>query len=430
MIITITMPALSPTMEKGKIAKWHKKEGDAVKVGDVLCEVVTDKSTLEYESIESGYLRKIVVPEGGEALVNQGIAVITETKDEDIKNYKLQEPNLVKQKEDKEATHEDKQDVSQAKKPKTSLSVSMHAFAPVPPKTSYQFPESSVDGELAASPLAKKLAKEKGLDLRSVKGSGPHGRVIAKDLEFAKKDTGMHVGSGEAPTIAPGTYEEEGLSQMRSVIAERLQASKMTIPHYYITDEVNAARMIDLRAQLKEMGVKVTFNDFVLKAVAMALRKYPEINSGYNSQNNTIIRFKTVDISLAVGIPDGLITPIINHADYKTILQISREAKELAQKAKDGTLKPEEYQGGSFTVSNLGMYGIKSFDAVINPPQAAILAVGGIKEKAISEKGQIISGNMMSMTLSADHRVIDGAPAAEFLHTVRHLLEHPANLIL
>lgn len=428
MITTVTMPALSPTMERGKIAKWHKKEGDAVKAGDVLCEIVTDKSTLEFESIESGYLRKIIVPDGGEAQVNQGIAVITETKDEDLSSYKVEEPKGGKQEEKK--PQEAKEDAIVQKSLKTSQTVPMHAFAPVPPKTSYKFPEGSIDEELTASPLAKRIAREQGLDLHSVKGSGPHGRIIAKDLEFAQKDSGLVTKAGNVPTTPPGTYEEESLSPMRSVIANRLQASKMTIPHYYITDEVNAGRMIDLRAQLKEMGIKVTFNDFVLKAVAMALRKHPEINSGYNSQNNTIIRFKTVDISLAVSIPDGLITPIINHADYKSILQLSREAKELAKKAKEGTLKPEEYQGGSFTVSNLGMFGIQSFDAVINPPQAAILAVGGIKEKALSEKGQIVSGSVMCLTLSLDHRVIDGAEGSAFLHAVRHLLEHPANLIL
>jgi pyruvate dehydrogenase E2 component (dihydrolipoamide acetyltransferase) len=230
--------------------------------------------------------------------------------------------------------------------------------------------------------------------------------------------------------LPPGTYEEIALTPVRKVIGERLQASKISIPHYYITDEVRVDKLIDVRAQLKEAGLKVTYNDFVLRAVALALKKHPEINSGFNSENQTIIRFKTIDISLAVSIPEGLITPILFHANFKDIFTLSEEAKRLALRAKENSLKPEEYQGGSFTVSNLGMFGIKSFDAVINPPQAAILAVGGIFEKGVVEGGKLVPGSVMHLTLSLDHRVIDGAEGAKFLHTLKVFLTNPAILLI
>lgn len=426
MPITVTMPALSPTMNDGVISRWVKKVGDKVEPGDVLCEVQTDKATIEFEAIEGGYLRKIVVADGASAKVNQGIAVITESADEDIAEYQLEEPNLVME-EAVETADSTGENADALQKSAGGGVVSTMAFAPVPPKKA-KYQERS--NEVYASPLAKKIAKEKGLDLSSVKGSGPQGRVLEKDLEGASKEGLVSFSKSTRPEINPGTYEEEALTPIRKVIGERLQAAKMTIPHFYVTQEIHADRMMDLRAQLKEMGLKCTFNDFVLRATAIALAKHPEINSGYNSANDTIIRFKTVDISLAVNIPDGLITPIINHADSKQIHELSQEARSLAKKARDGALQPEEYQGGSFTVSNLGMFGVQSFDAVINPPQAAILAVGGILAKPIVDKGQVLPGHIMNLTISVDHRVIDGADAATFLLTLKKLLENPASLLL
>ncbi len=426
MPLTITMPALSPTMAKGVIAHWLKKEGDRVEVGDAICEITTDKSTVEFQSIEEGYLRKIVVKEKGEALVNQGIAVLTATKDEDISHYVLEEPNLKREKSEKK---EEKTSLEKPVEEKKGGNISIAAFAPVPPKTWYQLPERE-DGSLFASPLAKKIAKEKGLDLASVQGSGPHGRILAKDLEFAQSKGLLSVLEDDGDPPFPGTYEEEALSPMRDVIASRLQASKMTIPHYYLVDEVKVDRLIDLRNQLKEVGIKVSYNDFIIRAAAIALKKHPIINSGYNSKDNKIIRFKTVDISMAVSIPEGLITPIIFHADRKSLVELSQEASLLAKKARKGGLKPDEYQGGSFTISNIGMYGIASFAAVINPPQGAILAVGAFQQKPIVQNGQITIGHTLKLTLSSDHRVIDGVDAAEFLVTLRRLLEHPAALIL
>lgn len=421
MIIEITMPKLSPTMNEGKIVKWLKKEGDPIVEEEALCEIATDKSTMEFTSIEKGYIRKIFFKEGDIVPVGEVLLLHTETKDEDISSYKP------KKAEEKKV--ETKAEVAKTDAPKSAGSIALPTFAPAPPRTNYEFEERDELGKIAASPLAKKIAKEKGLDLTSIKGSGPNGRIIAKDLEFAQSSGPISLNEG-SPTISPGTYEEIPLTPIRKVIGERLQAAKMTIPHYYITDEVRADKMIDARNQLKEAGLKVTYNDFVLRACALALKKHPEINSGYNSQNQTIIRYKTVDISLAVSIPDGLITPILCHADYKDIFTLSEEAKRLAKRAKENNLKPEEYQGGSFTISNLGMFGIKSFDAVLNPPQAAILAVGGILERVFLENGQPVQGHVMNLTLSLDHRVIDGADGAKFLNTLKLFLTNPAMLLV
>lgn len=411
-------------MEKGTIGKWLKKEGDKVKQGDILCTITTDKSTVEYESLEDGYLRKILIQDGQKASLNQDIALMTESADEDISSYKGEKPP----EEEKVAAAPLQKE--QGKQEATTVGIGIQGFAPVPAKEGIHFAVNEERDYLMASPLAKKIAKENGLDINSVRGSGPHGRILAKDLDNAQKIGVVSTGPRGFPTIAPGTFEEEALTPMRAVIGERLHASKLSIPHYYVNDEVLADKMIDIRTQLKEVGVKVTFNDFILRATALALKKHPMVNSGYNSIDHKIIRFKTVDISLAVAIPDGLITPIIFHADYKNIFELSLDAKRLAKKAKENTLLPEEYQGGSFTISNLGMYNILSFDAVINPPQAAILAVGGILEKPVVKQGKVEPGHLMQITLSADHRVIDGKDAAEFLKTVKTLLENPAALLL
>ncbi len=424
MAITLTMPALSPTMQEGVIAKWLKKEGDRISAGEAICEITTDKSTVEYQSADDGYLRKILAGEGAKAVVNQAIAVLTENATEDITHYQPEEPNLKKM-----AVKEEEKSQEEIKTANKGAAMNVMTFEPAPPRTGYKLPERDQFSGTNASPLAKRVAKEQGLDLASVRGSGPGGRIVVKDLEGAQKAGLISYGEGH-PTLPPGTYEEEDLSNIRRVIAERLQASKMTIPHYYITEEVRADRLIDLREQLKEMGMKVTYNDFILRATALALKRHPEINSGYDSKKNKIIRFKTVDISLAVSIPDGLITPIIFHADHKDLAQLSQEAKELAKKAKENRLAPEEYQGGSFTVSNLGMFGIHSFQGVINPPQAAILCIGGIKEKAIVEDGMVKGGHVLYLTVSCDHRVIDGAEGAQFLHTCKRYLEQPASLLV
>ncbi|MCB1180997.1 MAG: pyruvate dehydrogenase complex dihydrolipoamide acetyltransferase [Chlamydiia bacterium] len=426
MPFTFTMPKLSPTMEEGVIAKWCKKVGDFVNEGDVLLEVLTDKATVEHTAIDEGYLRKILVPEGEFAKLNQPIAIFSATENENIENYILEKDIEVevsgseseKKEEDFQSTHT----------PQPVMTTTMPTFAPEPPLASYRY-QPHREGTFA-SPLAKKIAKEKRLDLKSVKGSGPGGRIVLRDLERALPERLVTFGDEAPPQIVPGTYDVIIPSPMRKVIAQRLQESKSSIPHYYLTKRVNATPMVELRSQLKSLEHLITFNDMVIRGCALALRKHPEMNRGYNSVDQTIIAFKTIDISVAVSFKDGLITPIIRHADYKNIREISIEIKELAKRASKGKLKEEEYKGGSFCISNLGMYGVDEFLAVINPPQAAILAVGKIKETPMVSEGKVVVGKQLTLTLSADHRVIDGTPAAEFLQTLQLLLENPATLVM
>lgn len=431
MPITLTMPKLSPTMQEGTIVKWMKQEGDQVKEGDTLFEVATDKATVEHNSLDDGYLRQILVKEGDSAKVNQVVAVMTATKDESLDDYKPETTEA----EEKEQPSSDKvsektQQSSEETTQKTSFS--QPSFVPAPPLEKYQFewPRGKEGKKVLASPLAKKLAKEKGINLSTVKGSGPNNRVVKKDLDLAHKNTPSTFGTQTPPNTAPGSYKEETLSPMRKVIGERLQGAKTFIPHFYVQQTVVVDEIIKLRNQMKEMGVKLTYNDFVLRACALSLREHPVINSGFNSKDQKIIRFETIDICVAVSIPDGLITPIIRLADYKNIGELSQEVKMLATQAKDGKLQPHQYQGGSFTISNLGMFGIDDFRAVINPPQAAILAIGGIVEKPIVKEGKIVVGHTMTLSLSSDHRVIDGADAAAFIKTVQKYLENPVSLVI
>jgi pyruvate dehydrogenase E2 component (dihydrolipoamide acetyltransferase) len=428
MPFTVTMPKLSPTMEEGTIAKWHKKEGEKVAAGELLVEVATDKATVEYNALDEGYLRKILVPNGGHAIVNQPIAIFTEKANENIAGYAPEgaQPAAVAAPAKEEAAK------LQSREPRASApAAAQPAFAPEPPLEKYQFafPTSSQQ-RTAASPLAKKLAKEKGLDLASVKGSGPGGRVTSRDLDLAQPDQAVSFGRREMPAIAPGTFEEQSLTPMRKVIAQRLQQAKTYIPHIYVRQEIDAEPLFLAREQLKNGNLKITYNDFVIRSCAMALREHPQANSGFDSVKQAIILFKTVDISVAVTVEGGLITPIIRHADYKDLGEISLEMKELAARARAGKLRPEEYKGGSFTVSNMGMLGITDFAAIINPPQAAILAVGGIEECACVKNGAVVVGKRMSLILSADHRVLDGVEAAKFLKSIQKYLENPSLLLV
>lgn len=422
MPFTFTMPKLSPTMEVGTIAKWLKEEGDYVKAGETLLEVATDKATVEHEALDPGYLRKILVKEGGDATVNQPIAIFSEKKEESIEE-------LIPKPASKPAPVKEK--VVVEKQPVAKPARAEPGFAPAAPLPNYTFDRTFEPGErLKASPLAKRLAKERGLDLSTLKGSGPGDRIVSRDLEKAPKAPAIPFGKREVPTLAPGSYEEEKLTPMRRVIAQRLQESKSFVPHFYVTQTVDAEPLVNLREQLKKLDINVTYNDLVIRAAALALREHPGVNSGFNSVNQTLIRFQTIDISLAVTVEGGLITPIIRHADYKTVAEISAEAKALAKRAKEGKLEEFEYQGGSFTVSNLGMYGITDFIGVINPPQAALLAIGGIQEVPVVKNGQVVPGKTMNLTLSADHRVIDGALGAEFIRTLKGILENPVSLVL
>lgn len=437
MPFTVTMPKLSPTMEEGTIAKWHAKEGDHVKAGDVIIEVATDKATVEHSALDEGFLRKILISDGQIARVNQAIAIFTETQDESIEGYepegeKTPEVPSAEAKPENE-TKEPAQKEEKAPAPAQSGSgLREPAFAPPPPLEGYTFegPTKAISGKIPASPLARKLAKEKGVDLGTIKGSGPHGRILSKDINAGAPSGVVSFGPIEPPTIPAGSYEEEPLSQMRKVIGKRLQESKTFIPHFYVTQEMDAIPMVGIREQCKAGGLKVTFNDLIVRAVALSLRKHPEINSGFNTVNSTIVRYQTIDVAVAVSIPDGLITPILRHTDYKNLGEISSEVKTLVKKARDGKLAPEEFTGGSFTISNLGMFGIRDFVGVINPPQAALLAVGGIIEKPVLKDGQVVPGKTISLTLSSDHRVIDGADAARFLQTLQLFIENPALLLV
>lgn len=429
MPFTLTMPKLSPTMEEGTIAKWHKKVGDFVAEDELLMEVATDKATVEYNAIDQGYLRQLLVKEGGEAVVNQAIAIFTEKADESIKGYIPEGVKL--EAAVKETLPSEEEAVVKAAPSKAAAgTMQQPEFVPAAPLEGYRFERPEWGERLKASPLARKVAEEQGLDLSTVKGSGPGGRIVKEDLERAQPLGEFAFGRREFPTEIPGSYEEESLTPMRKVISRRLQESKTFIPHFYVNQTVDAGALFAFREQLINLRLRVSFNDCVVRACALALRKHPEVNCGFNSVNNTIVHFKTIDIAVAVTLPTGLITPIVRHADFKNLGEISQEIRSLATRAKAGKLEPQEYQGGSFTVSNLGMYGVTDFQAIINPPQACILAVGGIADTPVVKEGQVVPGKTMNITLSVDHRVVDGAAAAEYIKTVKRYLENPVSLIL
>lgn len=427
MPFTLTMPKLSPTMEEGMIAKWHKKEGDFVEAGELILEVATDKATVEYNVIDAGWLRKILVKENVEAKVNQAIAVFTEEQNESIENYtptgavastaNAQAPAAV-------AKMQEQQPAAPVNKPSFSL--------PEPPLASPEKKslEEVPSGRILASPLAKKLAKEQGIDLALIKGSGPNQRIMKRDLENAPSASKTTHQGRLQPQHPPGAYYEEAMTPIRKVIGQRLQEAKSSIPHFYVQKAIHAESLLSFREQLQKLDVKVSVNDCIVKACALALKEYPNVNSGYHSANQTLIRFQTVDIAVAVTVQGGLITPIVRYADFKSLTEISKEIRELAKRAKEGKLDATEYKGGSFTISNLGMYGVTDFQAIINPPQAAILSVSSILDVPVVKNGCVVPGKVMNVTLSSDHRVVDGVAAAEFLNTLQKYLESPVSLLL
>jgi pyruvate dehydrogenase E2 component (dihydrolipoamide acetyltransferase) len=413
----ILMPLLSPSMTEGTLVKWLKKEGDAVKSGDVLAEVETDKTTMDLEAFDSGILRKILITEGTKVPVQSRIGIIG-TKDEKIDESAPAAPAAAPAAKKEEA------------KP---AAASTPAATPAPAATATAAPAG---GRIKASPLAKKIAADKGVSLSYLSGSGPGGRIVKSDVLNAPAN-GAAPGGGSS-IYARGPVAKDGstkLTTMRSVIAKRLLESKTTIPHFYLEIEVDAKPLLDLRVQLNDtLGkmkppVKLSLNDFVLKAAAEAVRRVPAVNASF--EGDSIRQFPDVQLSFAVAIAEGLITPIIKEAQNKSLIQISGEAKALAAKAKEGKLKPDEFQGGTFTVSNLGMLGIDSFSAIINPPQACILAVGNIvKKPVVDANDNIVVGHRQSITLSCDHRVVDGAVGAAYLKELRELIEKPALLLL
>ncbi len=418
MAIDILMPALSPTMTEGKLAKWHVKVGDTVKSGQVMCEIETDKATMEVEAVDEGRIGQIVVPEGTEGVkVNAVIAILLE-EGEKAAPATAAAPAVAPA--------------------ATPAPAKPSAPAPVaPPAPVAATPPSG--SRIFASPLAKRIAAEKGLDLSGIKGSGPGGRIVKADVEQAKP--GAAPAAPPAPKAAPVFTPQPILAapgdtriphtSIRKVIARRMLESKQQVPHFYLTVELEIDALLAARQAVnvvtEKKGAKVSVNDMVIKACAKALRDHPECNASW--AEDEMVQYGAVDISVAVATDRGLITPIVRNADMKGLAQIAVEMKDLAARAKVGKLKLEEFQGGGFTISNLGMFGVKDFAAIINPPQAMILAVGAGEERVVVRKGQMVVRNMMNCTLAVDHRVVDGAMGAQFLQTLRAYVEQPAAML-
>ncbi len=454
MPVNILMPALSPTMEKGNLAKWLKKEGDKVKAGDVIAEIETDKATMEVEAVDEGTLGKIVVAAGtSDVPVNQVIAVLLEEGED---KGAIKDAPAPKAAAKTEAKPETKPVIPVAAKPQAGTAIGKPASDPGS-RAPEALPSGMTNGSgsrVFASPLAKRIARDANIDLARVQGSGPHGRVVARDVEQAKSGGGAMRAPATAPSAgtpagisAPsdaqirafyeeGTYEFVPHDSMRKTIAKRLLESKLTVPHYYLSVDIQLDALLSARKEINEASpmvdgkpkFRLSVNDFIIKALALALIKIPNANVTWTEAG--MLKHQHADIGVAVAIPNGLITPVIRKADQKTLAVISNEMRDLASRAKDRKLKPNEYQGGTSAVSNLGMYGIKEFSAVINPPHASILAVGAGEERAIVRKGEIVAANMMTATLSVDHRAVDGALGAELLSAFKEFVEHPVRMMI
>jgi pyruvate dehydrogenase E2 component (dihydrolipoamide acetyltransferase) len=403
----VRMPKLSDTMTEGVVAKWHKKVGDKVKSGELLAEIETDKATMDFESFFDGVMLHIGIQEGKGAPVDSILAIIG-AAGEDVSSL---------------LSGDAPAKVEVAVKTETPAKAAETTVA-VPATISSS---ASSDNRLKASPLAKKIAEDKGIDLSKVQGSGDEGRIVKKDVENftpAKQNSVTAIAY-----TGVESYTEEPVSQMRKTIARRLAESKFSAPHFYLKMEVEMSQAIESRKAINELSpVKISFNDLVVKAVAIALRSNPKVNSSWLGDK---IRYNNhINIGVAMAVEDGLLVPVVRFADNKSLSQIASEVKVYSQKAKDKKLQPSDWEGNTFTISNLGMYGIDDFTAIINPPDACILAVGGIKETPIIKNGQIVPGNIMKLTLSCDHRVVDGATGAAFLQSIKQLLENPVTMLI
>ncbi|TIR24218.1 MAG: pyruvate dehydrogenase complex dihydrolipoamide acetyltransferase [Mesorhizobium sp.] len=456
MPINITMPALSPTMEEGNLSKWLVKEGDKVSPGDVIAEIETDKATMEVEAVDEGTVAKLVVPAGTEGVKVNALIAILAGEGEDAgaaaKSGGAAAPKA-------EAP---KAEAPKAEAPKEAPKAATAAPAPAKPEPAPVANGHAAGDRVFASPLARRIAKDAGVDVTALTGSGPHGRVVKVDVEAAIASGGAQAApAAKAPTGAPsapapapkpmsddqvlklfaeGSYELVPHDNMRKTIARRLVEAKSTIPHFYLTLDCELDALLALRTQLNAAApmkktdkgevpaYKLSVNDMVIKAMAMALMAVPDANASWTE--NAMVKHKHADVGVAVSIPGGLITPIIRHADEKTLSVISNEMKDLASRARSRKLKPEEYQGGTTAVSNLGMFGIKDFAAVINPPHATILAVGAGEERAVVKKGEIKIATVMSVTLSTDHRAVDGALGAELLGAFKRMIENPMGMLV
>jgi pyruvate dehydrogenase E2 component (dihydrolipoamide acetyltransferase) len=434
----ILMPALSPTMEEGKLAKWLVKEGDTVKSGDILAEIETDKATMEFEAVDEGRIGKLLVPEGAEGVkVNQPIAtLLAEGENADAKVDIAGAMQSIKAAVATEAA------------PKAAASPVAPKPAPAAETAKPALPPQSKGDRIFASPLARRIAAQKGVDLAALHGSGPRGRIVRSDVEAAKLGATApalaaapvaQAVSGIAPLpdarafYKPEDYEEIPHDAMRKAIARRLSSAKTLIPHFYLTVECRIDNLMAVRAKLneaapKQNGYKLSVNDFIVKACALALMRVPEVNASWT--DNAMLRHRHADVGVAVALDFGLITPIVFRAEEKGLAEISNEVKSLAERARAKKLKPSEFEGGGFAISNLGMFGIKEFTAVINPPHAAILAVGAGEKRAVVAGDKIEAATMMTVTLSCDHRVIDGATGARYLQVFKQFIEEPAAMLL
>ncbi len=423
----IRMPKMSDTMEEGVIASWLKKVGDEIKSGDILAEVETDKATMELESYDDGTLLHIGIKDGESVPVNGIIAIIGE-KDEDISEILNEASSDSSNKEEeKEPLVEENID----KKDEAVKDEEINKGISDSVKEVENTENISSNGRTKASPLAKKIALEKGIDLKNVQGSGEGGRIIKKDLEsIPSEDAKIPSQKIDLPKIiAEESYDEIAVSQMRKTISKRLSESKFTAPHFYLTMEINMDNCIEGRKRINETSqVKISFNDIILKACASALRKHPMVNSSLIE--NKIRKNHHIHIGVAVAVDEGLLVPVIRFADNKTLTHISLEVKDLAEKAKEKKLQPSDWEGNTFTISNLGMFGIEEFTAIINPNDSCILAIGGIKNTPVVKNGEIVPGNIMKVTMSCDHRLVDGATGAKFLKTLKELLEDPIKILV
>ncbi len=443
MPINILMPALSPTMEKGNLARWLKKEGDKIKSGDVIAEIETDKATMEYEAVDEGTLAKIVVPEGTQDVAVNAVIAVLAVEGEDAKAAASAAKSAP-------AVKSADAPKPQAAPPKAAAPMSKPAAPPAsqPAHT----PRAEGANRIFSSPLARRIAKDAGLDLNRVQGSGPHGRVIARDIEDAKSGKGLRApgAATSGGTIAPsmsdaqiralyedGSYELVPHDGMRRTIAQRLTASVQTVPHFYETMDCDIGKLVAAREEINaaapkdkdgNAAYKLSVNDFVIKALALALQRVPDANVSWTEAG--MLKHKHSDVGVAVALPGGLITPIVRNAESKSLSTISNEMRDLVARARARKLKPNEYQGGTTSVSNLGMYGIKDFTAVINPPQSTILAVGAGEERAVVRNGALAVATIMSVTLSCDHRSVDGALGAELIVAFKKLIENPVMMVV
>jgi pyruvate dehydrogenase E2 component (dihydrolipoamide acetyltransferase) len=447
MAVTVEMPKLSDTMEEGVLSAWLVEEGEEVSAGDVIAQVETDKATMDLEVYDDGVLLKKVIGEGDSVPIGQLIAVIGE-EGEDISDLldggAADEAEAETDEVDQEAADKGEEEptdgtTDEAATEQPSVSGDGAARQPQPAEA----PAGGDGQRIKASPLARRMATDHGIELASVDGSGPQGRIIKRDIEARieaepePEPTPQPAVAEEPAFEAPSgeAYRSENISQMRKTISRRLSQSKFTAPHFYLTVDVDMAEAIATRKQLNEMAeaqdrARISFNDLVTKACAVALKQHPQVNSSYLADEGEIRYYNQVHVGIAVAIDAGLITPVIRNADQKGLAQIAQETRELAERARNRELQPEEFEGSTFTTTNLGMFGIEEFTGIINPPNACILAIGAIRDEAVVEDGEVVPGKRMKVTLSCDHRIVDGAAGAEFLNTVQRYLEEPMSMLL